>query len=181
MKNSHYNHYLTIRNRTSNNERGFTVIILAFFFTIICLAITVAITMIVSAAMERNIVQAKLQTAMKNAVIQSVNGPLLISGQGTISQDSLQSSINQQLQKVMSNLEPSVTITSQPIVYTESDKGNPAPSGLNGTIPGPSVYLEVKLTWLMPAILGYRFQGTIPDKALISFPIYNSANQSWIS
>lgn len=163
------------------NDQGFMIPILGFGFIMLVLVVTVGGAMVYAAYHERNIVQTTLESTLKNAIVTATNGPLLVTGQGTIDNTILQASINQQLNKTLSYLEPVVTMTSPPIVYTTSDKGNPAPGEIGGTIPGPCVYLELKLTWLMPPILGYRFEGSKLDKVLVSYPVYNPVNQTWVT
>jgi len=169
-----------MKSRRHNDDGFIEIPVLGFVILMFILVISIGSALIYSAVRERNVVQTTLQTAVKNAVVASVNGPLIINGQGSINADILELSINEQLNRTLAYLQPVVTVTNPPIVYTESDKGLPAPGGLSGTIPGPSVYLELNLTWSMPPLIGYRFEGNMPSKTLVTYPIYNATNQTWI-
>lgn len=125
---------------------------------------------------QNNSIKASLEDALKDAVTAAISSPLVQAGD--LDPVIMQTTITQIFAQKMNINNGNVTMETFQ-VYTDSDKGAPAPVEIGGTIPGRSVYVSLIVTWTTPSIIGQHYTGTYHVRKLVALPIYFAPGKEW--
>lgn len=166
-----------MRKEHPDKEKGsIGYIILIIVMLVFTLTVTFASGIMKQLGTQRSTLQGKMETALKDAVLESVSSPLFQGGvpDPNVIQNSITQVFAQKLQIPAGN----VAIQNFTI-YSDADNGSPAPAGIQGTIPGKSIYVELQVTWTTPSVMGISHTGTYPVKTLIALPTFYAPGQTW--
>lgn len=166
-----------MKKKDKDKERGgINLPTLSFFFIIFILALFSVSAVLKALTTQKAAIQARAESTLKDAIIESINSPLTQAGD--IDPSLMQFTILQVFEQKM-NLKNGSIIPNTFIVYSEADAGRPAPVEIGGTIPGRSVYMDLIVTWTTPKILGHEYTGTYHVRQLVALPIYFAPSKQW--
>lgn len=167
---------MIIKKIRDSDRGGISLIILQWALLIFALTFTLATAYLKIVATQRSSIQGNMDSLLKDSIKAAINAPL---PQGVDMEPSvLQNAV---LQLYAQKLQiPSGNIAVQDFeVYTDADAGLPAPVGIQGTIPGRSVYANLRVTTTTPPITGIRYTGQYTVRALVALPDYFAPGRQW--
>lgn len=158
-------------------ERGTVALpVLQVFLLVVVLATGVIWVSLKLMAVQRANVEAWMQSLLKDSIQTAVSVSI---PQGLAMDNSSLETTVIQLYAQKLQVPPGNLAVDTFNVYTDDDAGSPAPPGISGTIPGRSVYVNMKVTWTMPPVMGIRYTGTYPVCDLVALPTYFAPGQQW--
>ncbi|WP_434510066.1 hypothetical protein [Desulfitobacterium sp. AusDCA] len=165
-----------MRDNTYDREGGYSQIFIflgLFIFFIVLFQVGATVKHL---AIQRSTIQERMDSTLKDAIIATVDSPLYQAG--NIDSSRVEETIAKVFAEELKISRGNVVIRTYR-VFTDEDIGSPAPEGIQGTIPGRSVYVDLLVTWTPPAILGIEQTGTYPVRTLIALPKYHAPGSQW--
>jgi len=161
----------------NDHERGMVALpVLQVFLLVMVLATSFIWVSLKLMAVQRANVEVWMQSLLKDSIQTAVNIPLPQSLE--MDNSSLETTVIQLYAQKLQVPTGNFTVETF-TVYTDADAGSPAPPGVNGTIPGRSVYVNLQVTWTMPPVMGISYTGTYPVCDLVALPTYFAPGQQW--
>lgn len=166
--------------RSFDSERGSSIGFVMLLVALLVFTLTITYLSVIGRTLgiQRSTVQNTIDADTKDAVVEALSStaPMFQAGNTdtTLVQDTITQLIAQKLQIPQGNV-----VVKDLRIYSDTDIGTQAPTGIIGTIPGRSAYIDLQVTWTTPSVWGKQYTGTYPVKTLISLPRYFASGPAW--
>ncbi|MCB8818610.1 hypothetical protein [Desulfosporosinus shakirovi] len=117
-----------------------------------------------------------MESLLKDSITAAINFPLPQAID--MEQDALQAKVIQLYTEKLQIATGSVVVNKF-MLFTDDDAGDQAPDGIKGVIPGRSVYVDLRVTWTTPSVMGAQYTGIYPVRSLVALPTFFAPGQTW--
>lgn len=167
-----------LRERRGQALDGLLVIVFLVFMGLMLVMMLVTTGWVFAA---RQHVVYSLQQTLQQAVQASIAAPDLAQGQAVLNPQTAETTFNQEFPGIVKWPANAYQITAF-TVYTQSQAGQPLPVGLNGTIPGASIYVAANFELQVVPFWdpGGKLTVTIPVQMVVAPNRFNRPGHTWV-